>query len=376
VAAATGLWGSPEALVLSLLAAAALAGGAWTLREGLRAHAAFDARPAARRPLLPRKALSALLAGAGTALAALAGGTDATGALLYGLAALLLHVAAFGLDPLRDKFADGVDPFQRDRVARVVTEAEGYLADMRARVAALRDRALDERVATFEALARRMIRELEDDPRDLSGARKYLGVYLLGARDASQKFADLYARTRDAGARASYEALLGDLQGEFATRTTAMLEGGRADMDLEIKVLRDRLRREGRGPPTEEERRCPTPSGRPPRPRSPRSRRSRPWSCPSPRATWSPLAEATPEVSDAIRARMEEIDLGSTGSVVAFGSKAQGELQAISQAMLSGVRNKDLGPRGRQLALHGGGHPRLLRSPRSTAGASARCGRG
>ena len=223
VAAATGLWGSPEALVLSLLAAAALAGGAWTLREGLRAHAAFDARPAARRPLLPRKALSALLAGAGTALAALAGGTDATGALLYGLAALLLHVAAFGLDPLRDKLADGVDPFQRDR-------------------------ALDERVATFEALARRMIRELEDDPRDLSGARKYLGVYLLGARDASQKFADLYARTRDAGARASYEALLGDLQGEFATRTTAMLEGGRADMDLEIKVLRDRLRREGVGP--------------------------------------------------------------------------------------------------------------------------------
>lgn len=248
VAAATGLFGSPEALVLSLAAAAALSAGAWTLREGLRAHAAFDVRPAARRPALPRKALAAVLAGLGTVLAALSGGTDATGALLYGLAALALHLAAFGIDPLRDKPADGVDPFQRDRVARVVHEAEGYLADMRARVAALRDRALEDRVAGFEALARRMIRTVEDDPRDLSGARKYLGVYLLGARDASAKFAEVYARTRDAGARASYEALLGDLQGEFASRTAAMLEGGRADMDLEIKVLRDRLRREGVGP--------------------------------------------------------------------------------------------------------------------------------
>lgn len=63
----------------------------------------------------------------------------------------------------------------------------------------------------------------------------------------------------------------------------------------------------------------------------------------------TPLDRASPEISEEIRRRMAEIDLGNTGSVVAFGSKAQAELQQISQSMLQGVRNKDVGPAGNSL---------------------------
>ena len=50
-----------------------------------------------------------------------------------------------------------------------------------------------------------------------------------------------------------------------------------------------------------------------------------------------------------IRRRMDELDLSDTGSIVSFGSAAQTELQAISQEMLAGVRNKDAGPAGSSL---------------------------
>jgi hypothetical protein len=167
------------------------------------------------------------------------------GAFLYGLAAGGLHLAAFGLDPFSDKRMEGVDIVQQDRVARLVEEAEAYLAAIRDRIAGLGDRALETRVAGFEALARRLIRTVEEDPRDLTAARKFLGVYLMGARDATSHFADLYARSRDPAARADYESLLTDLEANYAQGTTRLLEGGREAMDLEIKVLRDRLRREG-----------------------------------------------------------------------------------------------------------------------------------
>ena len=62
-----------------------------------------------------------------------------------------------------------------------------------------------------------------------------------------------------------------------------------------------------------------------------------------------PLAEASPEVGAEIRQRMDEIDMGDTNSIVAFGSAAQAELQEISQAMLTDVRNKDVGPAGDSL---------------------------
>ncbi|MEM6759968.1 MAG: toxic anion resistance protein [Pseudomonadota bacterium] len=59
-----------------------------------------------------------------------------------------------------------------------------------------------------------------------------------------------------------------------------------------------------------------------------------------------PLADADAPVSAEIRARMDEIDMSDTNSIVSFGSAAQAELQQISQAMLADVRNKDVGPAG------------------------------
>jgi hypothetical protein len=235
----------PERLVTSVAAGGVLALGAWLLREGLRAEAAYHDRKVARRPAFPRKIFAAALAGAGIGLAATAGGVDVVGASLYGLATAALHLAAFGIDPLADKRLEGVDLFQQDRVARVVDEAEDYLSAMTDHIAALKDRRLDTRVAAFAASVRRLIRKVEDDPRDLTGARKYLSVYLIGARDASVKFADFYRHSRDEAARTAYETLLGDLETQFAAQTSHMLLDDRTDMDIEIKVLRDRLQREG-----------------------------------------------------------------------------------------------------------------------------------
>jgi hypothetical protein len=242
--AVMSLGAGPVGLVVGLAAAAVLTLAAWLLREGLRAEAAYNARTVARRPVMPRKMLASGLTGLGVAMAAWDGG-GIVGPLLYGIAAAGLHVAAFGIDPLRDKGMEGIDTFQQSRVARVVGEAEGYLTSMKDQIAQLGDRTLDARVATFQALARKMIRTVEEDPRDLTEARKFLTVYLMGARDASVKFAEVWKRNRDPQARADYEALLTDLETNFAARTEKMLEGGKEDLDIEIKVLRDRLSREG-----------------------------------------------------------------------------------------------------------------------------------
>lgn len=245
VLAVTSLVSPPVQLVAGLAGAAVLMLGAWLTREGLRAAAAYDARPVARRPAIPRKIFGAVLTGAGIAVAAWTGDAGLAGSGLYGIAAGALHLAAFGLDPLKDKRLEGVDRFQSDRVAKVVDEAEDYLDTIWAQIRTTDARALQDRVAEFIAAARGMIRTVEADPRDLTGARKYLGVYLMGARDATVKFVDLWNRKHDPEARASYEALLEDLQENFAKRTDKMMLDDRSDMDVEIKVLRDRLHREG-----------------------------------------------------------------------------------------------------------------------------------
>ncbi|UWQ92470.1 toxic anion resistance protein [Rhodobacteraceae bacterium M382] len=70
---------------------------------------------------------------------------------------------------------------------------------------------------------------------------------------------------------------------------------------------------------------------------------------PEPKAEIAPLEQADAPTSDAIRSRMDELDMEDTNSIISFGSAAQAELQQISQAMLTDVRNKDVGPAGDSL---------------------------
>jgi uncharacterized protein YaaN involved in tellurite resistance len=67
---------------------------------------------------------------------------------------------------------------------------------------------------------------------------------------------------------------------------------------------------------------------------------------PIPSAEVVALEAAAPDQAAEITRRMDEVDLSNTQSIISFGSAAQAELQVISQEMLQGVKNKDVGPAG------------------------------
>ena len=219
--------GGPDALFSGLGATALMLLGAWLTREGLRAHQEYGA----------------VLTGAALALASSIS-QPGLYPIAFAIAGGFLHLMAFGPDPLRDKGAEGIDQFQTDRVARAVDEAERLLAAMKDAILRANDRALETRVDRFATTARAMFRSVEADPRALTAARKYLSVYLSGARDATVKFADYYAQHRDPKARADYESLLADLETNFANRTQTLLGNDQSALNVEIEVLRDRLKRE------------------------------------------------------------------------------------------------------------------------------------
>ncbi|ROT95879.1 toxic anion resistance protein [Histidinibacterium lentulum] len=70
---------------------------------------------------------------------------------------------------------------------------------------------------------------------------------------------------------------------------------------------------------------------------------------PEPKTDLVTVQDADPPTAEEIRRRMNEIDMSDTNSIISFGSSAQAELQEISQSMLQGVRNKDVGPAGDSL---------------------------
>ena len=243
--AAKAFFHGPADMLRYLAVFAILLLATWLTREGVRAKAAYDARRSARKPAFPRKIFGSILTGIGLGLAAASTGAALVTPVLIGLAGAALHFATFGADPMKNKGMEGIDTFQQDRVARVVDEAETYLSAMTDAIKRAGDRQAESRVERFLQSVRELIRTVEEDPRDLVAARKFLGVYLMGARDATVKFADIYSRTRDASARSDYMMLLTDLEESFGQKTKKLLLDNNTDLTVEIEVLRDRLQREG-----------------------------------------------------------------------------------------------------------------------------------
>lgn len=219
---------------------------AWLLREGIKAQSEYEERKVARPPSIPRKAFAAVLSGVGVFTAAWLGwGQPIVSAGIFGALASGAHVFAFGLDPMKKKGLSNFKEFDTDRVARAVEKAEITLAELHNAAQRIGDRTLEARVERFGASVREVFRAVEEDPRDLTRARKFLGVYLTGAKDATIKFADLYSKNRSVDVREDYVALINDLEISFNAHREVLLLDDRQDLDIEIEVLRDRLHQEG-----------------------------------------------------------------------------------------------------------------------------------
>ncbi len=236
----------PLSVIIELGGFAALMLAAWLLNEGIRAEQAYDARKVAKPPSFPRKLVSAGIVGVTVALVvASANQSGLLAGIPFGIVATAAHVLGFGLDPMRRKGLEGVNEFETERIAAAVEKAEGIVAQIKDAARRIGDRRLEARIDRLCESARQVFRAVEEDPRDLPRARKFMTVYLMGARDATAKFADVYRNSSNAEARADYEALLTDLETSFSKHREELLLEDRSDLDIEIEVLRERLKQEG-----------------------------------------------------------------------------------------------------------------------------------
>ncbi|MFT6775444.1 MAG: hypothetical protein ACJA1L_003165 [Paracoccaceae bacterium] len=240
------LRGDVSGIALEIGAGAALLLAAEALREGLRAEAAYHARASAARPPIPRKIIASLLTALGvSALAWLAWGLPMVAGVAFGVLTGLVHSAAFGIDPLRSKGLAAVHVGEAKRAEEAVAHAEAMIEETLTAARRLGDSALADRVRALCSAARPVLAQIEEDPRDLVRARRFLSITLTGARDATVKYARL--GVQDTEMRTAFVALLTQLETSFENQRARLIADDRAELEVEIEVLSDRLRQDGVG---------------------------------------------------------------------------------------------------------------------------------
>ena len=86
---------------------------------------------------------------------------------------------------------------------------------------------------------------VEENPRDLRRARKFLNVYLTGAQRVSEGYARTHRRAGSEELESDFRDVLSTIENVFEEQRRKLLAKDALDVDVQIEVLARQLEREG-----------------------------------------------------------------------------------------------------------------------------------
>lgn len=213
------------------------------MKAGLIAEAAYHARNLSRAPRFPRKLIASILTGVSFgALSYISSGQDWLAALAAGAFGMVAMIFANGVDPLRSKGFIDEPSRETERAYEALQKAEQKLNALKAHSEKL-NKNLQSRVNALSQSAQKMFRAIEARPSEFRQARRYLGIYLQGAEEATEQYLALPSPTAEQTQK--FDALLFELTEGFNMNRERLESNHSLALDVEIDVLRERLASEG-----------------------------------------------------------------------------------------------------------------------------------
>ena len=223
--------------------------GASVARRGIQRDMDFKQRKIARASGAPFKIMGgAVIAGATFLTGWLAAAQSLPVALAIGLGALLGFFLTYGIDARGEKGVDAASGVS-------VQEVQEALAEARGRIGAIEEAAkkltgttayeLRRKIRDVVAAASKVLQLIEEDPRDLRRARKFLHVYLDGAKTVTENYANTSAKAPSPDLEARFNSVLDDMKKTCEEQYAKLLENDTLDLDAQIEVLKLRLTKEG-----------------------------------------------------------------------------------------------------------------------------------
>jgi 5-bromo-4-chloroindolyl phosphate hydrolysis protein len=234
---------------LSLALFALFIFGAEVSRRGIARTWDFRSSKVALAGGPPLKAVgAAIIAGATFLTAWLAAAQSIPASVAIAAGALLGLVLTYGVD------ARGAKGVAADAGVSA-EEVHAALAEARARIAAIEEAGkrlagatayeLRQKIRDVVAAASKVLHLIEEDPRDLRRARKFLHVYLDGAKTVTENYASTSVKQPSPEMEAKFRAVLDDLKKTCEEQHQRLLENDTLDLDAQIEVLKIRLTKEG-----------------------------------------------------------------------------------------------------------------------------------
>jgi 5-bromo-4-chloroindolyl phosphate hydrolysis protein len=218
---------------------------AWYLRKGLQAEHVYEKSRIARPPK-PLKMTAAIIAALTTGMIAwLGAGRPLPVALLFAGGAFLGMYLSYGFDPRKEKNIVAAHGYSRDEILQTLEDSSRIIRGIEQANDRIRNAELNRRIERICEIADSILAEIEADPRDIRRARKFLNVYLDGARQVTEGYAKTHPQTQSGELEQNFRNVLETIESVFQEQHQKLLEEDVFDLDVKIEVLTTQLKREG-----------------------------------------------------------------------------------------------------------------------------------
>ncbi|MEE9310029.1 MAG: 5-bromo-4-chloroindolyl phosphate hydrolysis family protein [Cocleimonas sp.] len=233
--------------IFSSITAGALFAGfmiaATVARHGFKLESKFKQKKLAKAPGTPFKSVAAAILSITTGLTAfLLSDYGLLSSILMGGVTMMGFYLAYGFDPRQDKTGNISLGVSADEVFEALEAAEIKIEIIEKARKNITNIEFDQHLKRIISKARGILTLIEEDPKDLTRARKFLKVYL----DGTARVTESYAKThgRDATTEildSNFQEVLESIETTFDEQHKKLLENDQFDLDVKIEVLKTQL---------------------------------------------------------------------------------------------------------------------------------------
>jgi 5-bromo-4-chloroindolyl phosphate hydrolysis protein len=222
--------------------------GGKSVERGSREQALNAGRMLTQNPT-PWKLIGAAAAGAAAMAVSLGSGDDLGMTLLFGAMVAGACVFTYGLDPRADRSALEAAAqragIKSKDVIDALEEAHRKVRGIEDAAQSLHSRELKTRLDRICQQARSILGQLEQDPKNLSRARRFLVTYLDGTRDVVTKYAAQQRDLSETALAENFRRVLTTIEQVFAEQEEVLKQDDKLNLEVQIEVLETQLKREG-----------------------------------------------------------------------------------------------------------------------------------
>jgi hypothetical protein len=219
-----------------------LLGSVTMAKRGFDYSIAYEKAKLAKAPKTPLKTLAAVGLGVTSFyLSFFVGGKEILPSLFVGILAPVGFWLYYGLDPKKDKLGS-IKGVSAELVLETIHEANRKLTDIRSDMGKIHDTQLHEKLTIATQKADTILDVIQEDPKDIRVARKFLIVYIDGIAKVTDAYTQLDEEDIAAETREKLSVLLDDVEERFNIELQRLKANNHFDLDVQIDVLKEQIK--------------------------------------------------------------------------------------------------------------------------------------